>query len=444
MSAKMYSNEEIRRIVFDEDVKFIRLQFVDIFGTLKNVAITVEQLERALAGEIMFDGSSIEGLYRVEEADMYLRPDLSTFQIFPWRPHQGKVARLICDIVKADGQPFTGDPRYVLKKTVEKADAMGYRVKVGPEFEFFLFHTDENGDPTTTTHDKAGYFDLGPIDLGENVRRDIVLTLQDMDFKIAASHHEVAPGQHEIDFEMGDLLETVDNIVTFKLVVKVVAQKHGLHATFMPKPLHNINGSGMHTLMTLEHKDSGENVFYDAKETYNLSKDGHAFIGGLLKHAKGITAVTNPTINSYKRLVTGFEAPIRIGWSRSNNSPLVRIPAARGNRTSIEYRSPDPSCNPYLAIAAMVEAGLEGIRNNLKSDEPMSAQDLSEAVHTFDFENTLPKTLKDAVVEMDKDALVKNVLGDVYENYKRAKINEWTDYISIVHDWEVERYISRY
>ncbi len=224
MSAKMYSNEEIRRIVFDEDVKFIRLQFVDIFGTLKNVAITVEQLERALAGEIMFDGSSIEGLYRVEEADMYLRPDLSTFQIFPWRPHQGKVARLICDIVKADGQPFTGDPRYVLKKTVEKADAMGYRVKVGPEFEFFLFHTDENGDPTTTTHDKAGYFDLGPIDLGENVRRDIVLTLQDMDFKIAASHHEVAPGQHEIDFEMGDLLETVDNIVTFKLVVKVVAQ----------------------------------------------------------------------------------------------------------------------------------------------------------------------------------------------------------------------------
>jgi len=444
MSAKMYSNEEIRRIVFDEDVKFIRLQFVDIFGTLKNVAITVEQLERALAGEIMFDGSSIEGLYRVEEADMYLRPDLSTFQIFPWRPHQGKVARLICDIVKADGQPFTGDPRYVLKKTVEKADAMGYRVKVGPEFEFFLFHTDENGDPTTTTHDKAGYFDLGPIDLGENVRRDIVLTLQDMDFKIAASHHEVAPGQHEIDFEMGDLLETVDNIVTFKLVVKVVAQKHGLHATFMPKPLHNINGSGMHTLMTLEYKDSGENVFYDAKETYNLSKDGHAFIGGLLKHAKGITAVTNPTINSYKRLVTGFEAPIRIGWSRSNNSPLVRIPAARGNRTSIEYRSPDPSCNPYLAIAAMVEAGLEGIRNNLKSDEPMSAQDLSEAVHTFDFENTLPKTLKDAVVEMDKDALVKNVLGDVYENYKRAKINEWTDYISIVHDWEVERYISRY
>ena len=444
MSAKKYSNEEIRRVIFDEDVKFIRLQFVDIFGTLKNVAITVEQLEKALAGEIMFDGSSIEGLYRVEEADMYLRPDLSTFQIFPWRPHQGKVARLICDIVKADGQPFSGDPRYVLKQTIEKAEAMGYCVKIGPEFEFFLFHTDENGDPTTTTHDKAGYFDLGPMDLGENVRRDIVLTLQDMDFKIAASHHEVAPGQHEIDFEMGNLLETVDNIVTFKLVVKVIAQKHGLHATFMPKPLHNVNGSGMHTLMTLEHLETGENVFYDAQETYNLSQDGHAFIGGLLAHAKGITAVTNPTINSYKRLVTGFEAPIRIGWSRSNNSPLIRIPAARGNRTNIEYRSPDPSCNPYLALAVMIESGLEGIKNNLKSDEPMSAQDLSKEVHPFDFENTLPKTLKDAVVELDKDEFIKNVLGDVYENYKRAKINEWTDYISIVHDWEVERYISRY
>ncbi len=444
MSAKMYSNEEIRRIVFDEDVKFIRLQFVDIFGTLKNVAITVEQLEKALAGEIMFDGSSIEGLYRSEEADMYLRPDLATFQIFPWRPHQGKVARLICDIVKADGNPFSGDPRYVLKQTIKKAETMGYRVKVAPEFEFFLFHTDEQGDPTTTTHDKAGYFDLGPMDLGENVRRDIVLTLQDMDFKIAASHHEVAPGQHEIDFEMGDLLEAVDNIVTFKLVVKVIAQKHGLHATFMPKPLHNINGSGMHTLMTLEEKATGKNVFFDADEDYQLSEDGHAFIGGLLAHAKGITAVTNPTINSYKRLVTGFEAPIRIGWSSSNNSPLIRIPAARGNQTCIEYRSPDPSCNPYLALAVMIEAGLDGIKNNLKSDEPMSAKDLSKAVHPFDFEHTLPKTLKDAVVELDKDELIKSVLGDVYENYKRAKINEWMDYISIVHDWEVERYISRY
>ncbi len=444
MKRKNYSKEEIRCLVFDEDVKFIRLQFVDIFGTLKNVAITVEQLEKALENGVMFDGSSIEGLYRVEEADMYLRPDLSTFQIFPWRPHQGKVARLICDIVKEDGTHFSGDPRYVLMQTIKKAEAMGYQVKVAPEFEFFLFHTDEQGDPTTITHDKAGYFDLGPIDLGENVRRDIVLTLQEMDFEIAASHHEVAPGQHEIDFAMGDLLETVDNIVTFKLVVKVIAQKHGLHATFMPKPLHNTNGSGMHTLMTLEKKETGENVFYDGEAKYKLSKEGHQFIGGLLTHAKGITAVTNPTINSYKRLVTGFEAPIRIGWSGENNSPLIRIPTAKGCETYIEYRSPDPSCNPYLALAVMVEAGLDGMNKQLKSEEPMSAQDLWEEVHPFDFENTLPKTLKDAVVELDRDHLIKHALGDVYENYQRAKIKEWTDYISIVHDWEIERYISRY
>ncbi len=443
MGRQSMTKEDIRRIVFDEDVKFLRLQFVDIFGTLKNVAITVEQLEKALAGEIMFDGSSIEGMYRVEESDMYLMPDLSTFEIFPWRPHQGKVARLICDIVKADGEPFKGDPRRVLKEAIADMESMGYRAKIAPEFEFFLFHTDENGDPTTTTHDKAGYFDLGPIDLGENVRRDIVLTLQEMGYEIAASHHEVAPGQHEIDFEPEDVLRTVDNIVTFKLVVKVIAQKHGLHATFMPKPLENIHGSGMHTHITV-FDEHGQNLFYDNKDAFALSPLAYQFMGGLLDHAPALTAITNPTVNSYKRLVQGFEAPIRIGWSKSNMSPLIRIPSARREQTYLEYRSPDPSCNPYLAIAALLRSGIDGIRQDRKAGEPMTENDLKAHVAPFEFEKILPKTLKDALLELEEDDVVRGALQDVYANYRRAKIDEWTEYISTVHDWEVRKYISRY
>lgn len=443
MGKKLYTKEDVRRIVFDEEVKFIRLQFVDIFGTLKNVAITVDQLEIALSGQIMFDGSSIEGMYRLEEADMYLIPDLSTFEIFPWRPHQGKVARLICDIYKADGNAFEGDPRSILRGVVNEAEALGYKVKVGPEFEFFLFHTDENGDPTTVTHDKAGYFDLGPIDLGENVRRDILLTLEEMGFEIAASHHEVAPGQHEIDFLAEDILRAADDIVTFKLVVKVIAQKHGLHATFMPKPLTDANGSGMHTHLTLFNLE-GDNAFYEAEDVYKLSITGKRFMAGLLAHSKAVTAVTNPTINSYKRLVSGCEAPIQIGWSTSNMSPLIRIPAARDHRTFIEYRSPDPSCNPYLALAAMIKAGLDGIQNELVLDEPMLKKMTREELNELDNPKVLPKTLREALLALESDEVIKEALGGVYTNYKRAKTAEWSEYIETVHDWELKKYIARY
>ncbi len=443
MGKKVYEASDIRRIVFDEDVKFIRLQFVDIFGTLKNVAITVEQLNNALAGQIMFDGSSIEGLIRKNESDMFLKPDLSTFEIFPWRPHQGKVARLICDIYNKDNEPFKGDPRAVLKNVLKEAESMGYKVKLAPEFEFFLFHTDENGEPTTVTHDKAGYFDLGPIDLGENVRRDIVLTLQDMGYEIAASHHEVAPGQHEIDFKPDEALTMADDIVTFKLVVKVVAQNHGLHATFMPKPLDDVSGSGMHTHISLFDMD-GKNVFYDGEDENKLSQMAYHFMGGILAHSKAITAITNPTVNSYKRLVSGFEAPNRIGWSDLNACPLVRIPSASNEETYIEFRSPDSSCNPYLGIAAMIKAGLDGIKNKMESGPALTDEELKKPLDPFDFDHTLPTNLKDALVELDNNVVIKESLGAVYKNYRLAKINEWQDYMRRVHQWETKKYISRY
>jgi len=443
MSKKMYTKEDIRQIVFDEDVKFIRLQFVDIFGTIKNVAITIEQLNRALNNEIMFDGSSIEGMYRSYESDMYLIPDLSTFEIFPWRPSQGKVARLICDIYKEDNSPFMGDPRAVLKDAIKEAEALNYTIKLAPEFEFFLFHTDDNGAPTTVTHDNAGYFDLGPIDLGENVRRDIVLTLQEMDFEVAASHHEVAPGQHEIDFFPEDILHVADNIVTFKLVVKAIAQKHGLHATFMPKPVQGTYGSGMHMNITI-YDENGKNIFYDKNDLNNLSEIAYKFMAGLLHHAKALTAITNPTINSYKRLVSGDEAPNRISWSALNDSPLVRIPKPRNEVAFVEYRSPDPSCNPYLAIAAIIKAGLNGIKEDMNLPEPMGETRTMHVDNILDDKFKLPETLKDSLKALELDDVIKASLGEVYANFKRAKIAEWTEYIKTVHDWELDKYISKY
>ena len=340
-----FSKNDIFRIVEEEDVEFIRLQFSDIFGVLKNVAITSSQLEKALNNQCMFDGSSVEGFARIEESDMYLHPDLDTFAIFPWRPQQGKVARLICDVYTPDGKPFEGDSRNVLKKVIKEAADMGYVFDVGPECEFFLFQTDDNGLPTTLTHEKAGYFDLGPTDLGENVRRDMVLTLEDMGFEIEASHHEVAPAQHEIDFKYDEALTTADNIETFKLTVKTIAKRHGLYATFMPKPKFGINGSGMHVNMSLATVD-GRNIFADEKDALGLSQEAYHFIAGILAHAKGMTAITNPLVNSYKRLVPGYEAPVYIAWSATNRSPLVRIPASRGNGTRRELRNPDPSANP--------------------------------------------------------------------------------------------------
>ena len=365
-----YTRKDILRLVEEEDVGFIRLQFTDIYGTLKNVAITTGQLERALNNECMFDGSSIEGFSRIEESDMYLRPDLNTFTIFPWRPQQGKVARFICDIYRPDGTAYESDPRQVLENVIRETEEMGYQFVVGPEFEFFLFHQDDDGTPTTTTHEKAGYFDLGPLDLGENARRDMVLTLEDMGIEIEASHHEMAPAQHEIDLKYEEALETADNMVTFRMVVKTIAKRHGLHATFMPKPKYGINGSGMHLNMSLSR--DGENIFSDENDEHGLSQEAYYFIGGLMKHIKAITFITNPLVNSYKRLVPGYEAPTYIAWSANNRTPLIRIPESRRSGKRIELRSPDASANPYLALAVCLAAGMEGIREKILPPKEIS------------------------------------------------------------------------
>ena len=359
-----YTKEDIIRLVDENDIHFIRLQFTDIFGSLKNLAITKSQLVKALNNEIMFDGSSIEGFVRIEESDQNLRPDLDTFTILPWRPKQGKVARLICDVYTPDGEPFVGDPRYVLKKALKEAEDMGYKFNVGPELEFFLINTDEEGNPVLKTHDKAGYFDLGPSDLGENARRDMCIALEDIGFEIEASHHEVAYGQHEIDFKYGPALATADNIMTFKMVVRSIAKMHGLFSTFMPKPFFGINGSGMHTNMSLMTMD-GKNAFYDPEDEVGLSKTAYHFIAGIIEHMKSMTLVTNPLVNSYKRLVPGYEAPVYIAWSAKNRSPLIRVPAARGAGTRVELRCPDPSCNPYIELAVLLRAGLDGIKREL-------------------------------------------------------------------------------
>ena len=349
-----YTKRDILELVEEEDIEFIRLQFTDLFGSMKNLAITSSHLKRALENKVMFDGSSIEGFVRVEESDMYLYPDYSTFAMFPWRPQHGKVARLICDVYRPDGTCYEGDPRYLLKKVIQEAEEMGYIFQVGPECEFFLYHMDDNGLPTNITHEQAGYFDMGPIDFGENARRDMVLTLEEMGFEVEASHHESAPAQHEIDFRYNDALVTADNIMTFKLAIKTIAKRHGLHATFMPKPKSGIDGSGMHITMSLS-KD-GVNIFQDAHDPNGLSQEAYYFLGGIMKHIKGMTLVLNPLVNSYKRLVPGYEAPAYIVWSAKNRTPLVRIPATRGEDTRIELRSPDPACNPYLALAVCLAA----------------------------------------------------------------------------------------
>jgi len=435
---------DIKQLVKENDISFIRLQFVDIFGQLKNVAVTAGELDRILQDGMVFDGSSIEGFVRIEESDMHLRPDPSTFAILPWYEDH-KIARMICDVYRPDGTPFEGDPRRILQNAIEEARAMGYEFHVGPECEFFLFHKDEHGRPTTNTHDQAGYFDLAPTDNGELARIEMVKTLMEMGFKIEAAHHESGPGQHEIDFKYSDALSAADNIVTFKLVVKVIAKKFGLHATFMPKPLEMEAGSGMHCNMSLF--KGNENAFYDPADKNGLSRDAYMFMGGLMKHAKGMCAITNPLVNSYKRLVPGYEAPVYIAWSMANRSPLVRIPTARGTGTRLELRHPDPTCNPYLALAVMLKCGLEGIRNKIKP--PLAVDKNIYTMTDADLKNAgiekLPRNLNVAIETLMDDTLIKKTLGThILENFVKAKNLEWSDYSGAVHPWEIERYLKAY
>lgn len=439
-----YTKQDIIRMVEEEDVEFIRLQFTDIFGNLKNVAVTTSQLDKVLNNKCMFDGSSIEGFVRIEESDMYLYPDLDTFEIFPWRPQQGKVARFICDVYRPDGTPFEGDPRYILKRVVKEAKDLGYTFNVGPECEFFLFNSEDSGEPTNQSTERGGYFDVGPLDAGENARREMVLTLEDMGFTVEASHHEVAPAQHEIDFEYGDALVTADKIMTFKLVVRTIAKRHGLHATFMPKPKSGINGSGMHINMSLS-KD-GKNIFDDPTGKLGLSQDAYYFIAGLMKHMEGMTAITNPLVNSYKRLVPGYEAPVYIAWSATNRSPLIRIPAARGSSARVELRCPDPSANPYLALAVCLAAGLDGIRNKIT---PPDSVDLNIFTMTEEEKaakgiKNLPASLKEALGQFEKSEFIKSVLGDhTAGKYLEAKNAEWNQYTVQVSQWELDQYLHR-
>ena len=440
-----YTKEDIIRMVQEEDIQFIRMQFTDIFGQLKNVAITASQIERAVNNEIMMDGSSIEGFVRIEESDQYLWPDLDTFAILPWRPQYGKVARLICDVHNPDGTSFQGDPRSVLKRELRRAELLGYTFNVGPELEFFLFQTDENGRPTTQTSDEAGYFDLGPLDHGESTRREVTLALEQMGFEIEASHHELAAGQHELDFKYAEALHTADNIMTFKLAVKSLAQKNGLHATFMPKPVYGAAGNGMHVNMSLF--QNGRNAFYDESAPNQLSPLATQFIAGLLAHARGFCALTNPLVNSYKRLVPGYEAPCYPAWSTFNRSALIRIPAPRGQGTRVELRSPDPTCNPYLVFAACLAAGLDGIEKGLTPPNPISRNiyEMTAEERSACGLESLPGTLEAAIRALEADSVVLDALGPhTALQYITGKLREWEEYRTQVSQWELDKYLVTY
>ena len=440
----------IQKKVKRENVKFLRLQFTAILGAIKNVEVPDSQFDEALDGKIMFDGSSIEGFVRIEESDMYLKPDLKTFQVFPWESSSGdKVGRLICDIYKPNSvtrtpEPFDGCPRTALRRVVEMAAKLGFEMKAGPEPEFFLFQT-LVGIPTSETLDTGGYFVLTPVDLGEDVRRQIVLVLEKMGFHVEAAHHEVAAGQHEIDFRYDDVMTTADSISTFRFVVKNVAMQNGLHATFMPKPIHGINGSGMHTHQSMF--KNGTNAFYDKKAERNLSKTCLYYIGGLLRHAKGFCAITNPLVNSYKRMVPGYEAPTNLAWSEKNRSPLIRVPASRGNGTRVELRMPDPACNPYLALALMLRAGLDGIENMIDPPAPVDKNiyEMSHRARKKAKIDELPGDLSGALDALAKDRLMCDTLGKhIFENFITAKRAEGDEYITQGSPWETQRYLTAY
>lgn len=438
---------EIIKTVDADNVRFIRLQFTDMMGINKNVEIPRSQLEKALDGQIMFDGSSIQGFTRIEESDMLLVPDFDTFQVNPWsNPDGSRVARLICDVHLPDGSPFEGCPRCILKRQTERAAKLGYEMVCGPEAEFFLFHKDEMGNTLVETHDVGGYFDLTPVDRGEDCRRDIVMVLESMGFEVEAAHHEVAPGQHEIDFKYSEAIDCADKVSTFRFVVKKVALDHGLHASFMPKPIFGVNGSGMHVHQSLISK-KGKNGFYDPKADFQLSELAMQYIGGILEHAAAFVAVTNPLVNSYKRLVPGYEAPINVAWAEQNRSPLVRVPAKRGMSTRCEVRVPDPSCNPYLALATMLAAGLDGVERGLHAGNPVNKNifTMSEREKKRLKIKQLPADLSEALDNLEKDRVIKEALGShIAEAYLVAKRKEWADYISHVHPWERERYLEEY
>lgn len=436
-----YTREEILQMAEEEDVEFIRLQFTDMFGTLKNIAITARELPRALDRGCVVDGFLIAGIAGEKNPDMYLKPDLDTFAILPWRPQQGKVARLLCDICYPDGTPYERSPRYILDKIASQAKKKGYTCLVDPECEFFLFHTDDNGVPTTVTHEKAGYLDISPVDLGENARRDIVLNLEDMGIEVESSHHETAPAQHEVDFKYGEVRKMADRIMSFKMTVRTIAKRHGLHATFMPKPRSKVNGSGMHIHFSL-FKD-GKNVFVNPDNPQELSEEAYYFVGGLLAHSKEMAAITNPIVNSYKRLVPGYEAPTELTWTKNNQNSLVRIPASRGLETRIELRSPDAAANPYLVFAVCLAAGLDGLDKKILphkalGEEPVQEdQDCSEVDH-------LPENLNEALGYFEQSEWISKILGKEFcEEYAAAKRKEWLRYTREISAWEIEEYLYR-
>ena len=431
-----YTREEILQMVEEEDVEFIRLQFTDMFGAIKNIAVTARELPRALNNQCIINAEQIAGMDPEKGSDLYLRPIPDTFAILPWRPQQGKVARMICDLYCPDGTPYKNSPRYILERVAKEAEQEGYTCYIDPECEFFLFHTDDNGMPTTVTHEKAGYLDMSPLDLGENARRDMVLTLEDMGMEVESSHHEAAPAQHEIDFSYGEVRDIADCIMTFKMAVRIVAKRHGLHATFMPKPKTEANGSGMHIQFSLI--KNGENVFECADRPGELSEDAYYFIGGLLAHRKEMALITNPLVNSYKRLVPGYDAPTELTWTENNQNSLVRIPVTRGEGIRVELRSPDASANPYVVLAVCLAAGLDGIKNKITPTKSsnLAAQD-QQAEH-------LPETLKEAIDYFESSSWVKEVLGEEFcRQYVAAKKNEWLRYTRQVTDWEIAEYLYR-
>ena len=442
------ANPEILENIQKDDVKFIQLQFTDLYGIVKSLTIPIKQLSDALKNGVWFDGSSILGFSRICESDMYLKPDISTYSIIPWlNSEYGNTARFICEVYNPDGKPFEGDPRFILKKILAEAKEMGFVYRTGPEMEFFLFKTEDGLSPLP--HDKGSYFDL-TTDEAYDIRRDMTVTLEKFGIEIETTHHEVARGQHEISFRYGDALQTADSAVTLKFVVKAIAQKHGLHATFMPKPIANINGSGMHVHQSLFNIKSNKNVFFEEKDEYKLSRTAYNFIAGQLSHIKGMSAILSPTVNSYKRLVPGYEAPVYICWGRTNRSALIRVPSSfRGNpqATRVELRSADPSCNIYLAFAIMLKAGLEGIKNNLKAPAPLE-EDLflysEEKLNELKID-TIPHSLWETLQELKKDEVIKSTLGNhTFEKYIEAKNKEWNEYSIQVSKWEIDKYLERY